>query len=816
MFVDVILPLAVPGTFSYALPEEIAHTVRPGMRVAVPFGRGRKIYGGVVRRVHGEAPVGHGTRPVLSVLDPLPIISQEQFALWDRIADHYLCMLGEVMLAALPGQLILTSGSRIMRGTTSHTVDQLSTHGAVVLQALAQHEVLNMDQVGALLGLKDPMRVLKGLLDQGVIVLEEKLKDTWRPRTITYIRVTGTAADQETMRTWFDMLEKKAPKQLAMLMRLIELSRCFTETPLEVDRSTLLNRSGGTAATLQQLIKKGILEAYEREADAPQTGSRNGTAPVLSEAQALAFKTIQDQFRSKEVVLLRGVTSSGKTELYGELIQAHIDGGRQVLYLLPEIALTTQMIARLRTRFGDHVGVFHSRMSQRERTTLWMNMIQGRGPAIVVGARSAIFLPFRDLGLVVVDEEHDPSYKQHEPAPRYHARDMAVVLAGLHGAQVMLGSATPSMESMYNAHTGKYGHVQLLVRHGQVAMPRILRVDLRDARRRKTMRGHLSNTLIGHMEDALNHREQVILFQNRRGYVPVWQCNDCGWIPQCDHCDVSLTYHKQQHLLRCHYCARHYPPPTSCGQCGSARLRMLGFGTERIEEELAEVFPQARIARMDQDTARGKQALERILDGLSQGAIDILVGTQMVTKGLDFDHVSVVGVLHADNLMRYPDLRAHERAFQLMAQVAGRSGRRSKPGTVVIQAEDVDHPILDLVAQHDVEGMYTRELAHRRAHGYPPFTRLVKLTLKHRHEDRVAETARALAELLRERFGDLVLGPDIPPVSRIKDRHLRNLLIKLRRSTHADDKQFLRDAIDRIFGLPAHAPVILAVDADPL
>ena len=475
-----------------------------------------------------------------------------------------------------------------------------------------------------------------------------------------------------------------------------------------------------------------------------------------------------------------------------------------MLYLLPEIALTTQIIARLRERFGEDISVFHSRMAQYERTALWLRCSQGADPPrIIIGARSALFLPFRRLGLLVVDEEHDSSYKQHDPAPRYNARDMAVVLSGLHGAKTLMGSATPSMESQHNARTGKYGHVRLDVRFGDVALPHIERVDLHDAYKRKTMRGHFSATLIDAIQKALDQKKQAIIFQNRRGYVPVWQCETCSWVPECEHCDVSLTYHKQMHQLRCHYCGRHYPPPTTCGNCNSPRLRMLGLGTEKIEEELTELFPDIRVARMDQDTTRGKNALENILSDFGQGKVQILVGTQMVTKGLDFDHVSVVGILNADTIMRYPDFRAHERAFQLMAQVAGRSGRRGDAGTVIIQAQEVHHEILDLVSRHDTDGMYEREIVHRRTHGYPPFIRLIELTLKHKYEDRVAATASALGMALREGLGDRVLGPDIPLVSRVRDKHLRKLLIKVRRSAHQREKDFVRDTIDKVFSVKA-------------
>lgn len=813
MFAEVILPLAVPGTFTYSIPEEL--NVLPGMRVAVPFGRGRKLYSGIIRRLHQEDPLHRKPRPILSVLDQRAIVQTEQLELWDRMAAHYLCTLGEVMIAAMPGQLTLSSETRLVAGPLVEQGIPDEGRAVFLLNALENGQVITLEQAGELLGLKDPLPAVKRLMEKGALLLEEQLKEDWKPRMATYIALAPASRSEEALHAWFDKLEK-APKQLHVLMRYVELSQCLTDSPKEVERAKLVHASGSSTAVITQLIEKGLFERYEREAGRPDPSKALITPPTLSPAQQEALDAVRREFQAHEVVLLRGVTSSGKTEIYTTLIAQALERNEQVLYLLPEIALTTQIIARLRQRFGDRIAVFHSRMAQHERTALWMRCLGDEAPDIIVGARSAMFLPQQRLGLVIVDEEHDSSYKQHEPSPRYNARDMAIVLASLHKAKVLLGSATPSMESQHNARTGKYGHVELLVRFGDVQLPNITRVDLRDAAKRKLMRGHFTGTLIDGIQSALDRREQVIVFQNRRGYVPVWQCETCGWIPECDQCDVSLTYHKQQHQLRCHYCGRQYAPPTHCGSCGSPRLRMIGFGTEKIEEELAEFFPTARIARMDQDTTRGKHSLERILTAFGQGAVDILVGTQMVTKGLDFDHVSTVGILNADLLMRFPDFRAHERAFQLMAQVAGRSGRRKNAGTVIIQAQDVNHPVLELVVRHDVDGMYQRELEHRKAHGYPPFTRLIQLTLKHRSEERVAGTASALAAALRDGLGDNVLGPEIPPVSRIRDKHLRRLLIKLSRSRHQVEKDFLRDTIDRVFGDPLHSPIQLVTDVDPV
>ena len=813
VFADVILPLAVPGIFTYALGEGME--VRPGMRVAVPFGRGRKLYGALVHRVHSDRPAYTNVREVLSLLDQEPVVTIEQLQLWERIADHYLCTLGEVMIAALPAQLSLSSETRLVAGKPEALIAAMHGRATMLLHALEEKNVITLHEAGELLNTKDPMPLVRSLMEKGALLLEEELRDTWKPKMIRYVSLTAEASTEEALHEWFDRLEK-APKQLHVLMRYIELSQLFSDRPKEVQRDLLLKMSGATPAVLMQLVKKGLFSIGEREAGKPSP-EKKSSAPTLSPAQQLSLEGVKKSFAEKDVVLLHGVTSSGKTELYITLIHEALARGEQVLYLLPEIALTAQIISRLRERFGDRIAISHSRMAQRDRTELWLRAAKSdQPPSVIVGARSALFLPFKKLGLVIVDEEHDPSYKQQDPAPRYHARDMAIVLAGIHGSKVLLGSATPSLESHHNAITGKFGHAELLVRFGDVAMPAITRVDLRDAQKRKLMRGHFSSTLIETVQEAIGKKEQAIIFQNRRGYVPVWQCETCGWVPECDHCDVSLTYHKFHHQLRCHYCGRNYPPPRSCASCGSGKLKMLGFGTEKIEEELTEIFPDARIARMDQDTMRGKHALDRILTSFGQGAIDILVGTQMVTKGLDFDHVSVVGILNADNLMRFPDFRAHERAFQLMAQVAGRSGRRKKAGTVIIQAHDVQHPVLDLVVRHDVEGMYRREIEHRRNHGYPPFLRLIQLTVKHRNEEKAIATAAALAIALREGLGERVLGPEVPVVSRVRDKHLRRILIKLRRSAHTAEKNFVRDTIDRIFGMPEHANVQLVTDVDPM
>lgn len=813
-YVDLIVPLAYPGMLTYALPADAQHAV-PGMRVVVGLGKGRKLYTAIVRRVHGTAPVGREVREVQSVLDSAPVANERQLELWDRITTHYLCTPGETMLAALPGPLVLSSETRLMAGVQRERDLGSLGREAILLDVLEQQPMITVAQAAELLKVKDPLAVVKPMIDDGRLLLAEALPEPVTVRTERFVKLHAQHASETALHALFDRLAEK-PKWLELLMKYVELSRCLSADPREVKRDQLLRASGHSPAVLRTLIKREVFEEYERPAGSVVYHA--GGRPVdLSADQSQALAELRAAMDTHEVSLLHGVTASGKTELYVKLIGDVIGGGGQALYLLPEIALTTQVIGRLKARFGDRVGVYHSRLNTRERTDLWHRALDpATAPPIIVGARSALFLPFHALRLVIVDEEHDPSYKQQEPSPRYQARDMAVVLAALHGAKTVLGSATPAMESLYNAHNGKYGFVRLLKRFADAPLPTIARVDLRDAYRRKRMKGHLSQDLVDAINAGIARREQTILFQNRRGYTPLWQCETCAWIPHCDHCDAGLTYHKAQHGLRCHYCGREYAPPKECRSCGSTRLRMLGFGTEKIEEELQLTFPEARIARMDQDSTKGRLAFDRLLARLGEGGIDILVGTQMVTKGLDFEGVTTIGVLNADQLMRHPDLRAHERAFQLMSQVAGRSGRGANPGTVYLQAHDVHHPVIGLVVQHDVEGFYQRELEHRRAHGYPPFARLVRLTLKHRSEERVEGTAQAIAAPLREVFAERLLGPEPPLVARVRDLHLRTMLIKLRRDRYLDEKAALHRAIQEVHALQEHAPVRLVIDVDPM
>lgn len=814
-FIDLILPLAVPGTFTYRAPTG-NEPVEPGMRVVVPFGSGGRLYTGLVVRCHDEAPAQRKLREALSVLDARPIVTMDQVALWERMAEHYLCTLGEVMIAALPGALLLSSTTRIVATATTAESSTRTPRLALLLDALEARGVLTTAEAGALLGVKDPLRAVQRLVEQGAVALEEEMRKPYAPKATPHVELTPEAASEEALHAWFDRLAR-APKQLALLMKGIEMGRWLEGEPRPVPLPRLLKAAGASRASFDPLVDKGLFQLREGVAESPPAADPRIVLPELSAHQEQALGSIRTALKEHRCVLLQGVTGSGKTEVYSHLITEAIANEGQVLYLLPEIALTTQLVGRLRARFGARVTVFHSRLSPAQQAEVWHRMRSDPGSApIVIGARSALFLPFTRPRLIIVDEEHDPSYKQHDPAPRYHARDMALVLATLHNAPVVLGSATPSMESMHNARTGKFGLAKLEERYGRSVLPEVRTVDLREARKRKRMRGHFTPELVEAIERTVARGDQVILFQNRRGYSPVWQCEQCGHVPGCDHCDVSLTYHKRDHTLRCHYCGRHYPPPSVCASCGSHRLRMLGLGTERIEEELANLLPTVRVARLDQDTARGKHALERLLTDFAEGAIDVLVGTQMVTKGLDMERVNTVGIMDADRLLRFPDLRAHERAFQLMAQVAGRSGRRDDPGLVLIQASEVAHPVLGFVLKHDVDGFYARESEHRQAHGYPPFSRLVRITLKHRDEARVAAAAEALLVLLRPQFGDRVLGPEVPAVAWVRDLHIRNVLVKIAKSRHGSEKDALARALEALRDDPEHGRMRIIVDVDPL
>ncbi|HRR63044.1 MAG TPA: primosomal protein N', partial [Paludibacteraceae bacterium] len=678
-----------------------------GMRVVVPFGK-KKMYSAIIYLVHSIKPnLPYEIKEIICFLDEKPIIRPLQIKFWEWIANYYLSSLGEVYQSAIPSGLKLESETRICINSSFEIDDSFSKREMKILEALSDKKEITISQLIKKTGINNILPLLNSLLEKNAIEIKEELTEKIRPKTEIFVRLSPSAQNEEQLHQIFDSLAR-AKKQLNLLMTYVELSKCLSPQPVEVSKKMLLEKSGVSATTLDALVKRKILETYTKEIDR----LNHSALPVndlypLNSFQQKALSEIEEQFLQKNVVLLHGVTSSGKTELYLHLIQKTLNEGKQVLYLVPEIALTTQLTSRLRRVFGNKLGVYHSRFSDAERVEIWNNVLNNKGYEIIIGARSSIFLPFRQLGLIIVDEEQETSYKQFDPAPRYHARNAAIVLTSLHEAKTLLGTATPAIESYYNAQIGKYGLVELNQRYLELSMPEILVVDLKEAYRKRQIEGHFTPLLLEKMKNALENREQIILFQNRRGYARYLECKMCAYVPKCKNCDVSLTFHKTSNTLICHYCGYSEPISTVCPACGTPHeLSNKGFGTEKIEDEIRKFFPETRIARMDLDTTKSRKSYEKIIADFEQYKIDILVGTQMVTKGLDFDRVSLVGILNADNLFHFPDFRAYERAFQLLAQVSGRAGRKNKQGTVILQTFEPQHPIIQQVINNDYLSMY--------------------------------------------------------------------------------------------------------------
>ncbi len=827
LFAEVLLPLPLPGTFTYRIPYGMNGEVEAGRRVVVQFGK-KKIYTGLVREVHDRVPGKYVPKYVLSVLDSQPVVNARQFRFWDWIADYYMCHHGEVMNAALPSALKLASETRLVQHPAfDGDVDQLNEKEYLVAEAIDIQKTLTVSEVSRIVGFQKVIPLIKNLIEKKVVLVEEEIKQRYKPKTDTFIRLSANYTAEDQLKNVFDDLEKRAYKQLELLMTFLRLCGDCDVADFEIRQADLLNACDAGAAQLQALVKKGIFDKQTRTTSRLQEFDAETAVDSIefTPSQEEALKKIRDSFSAKAVTLLHGVTSSGKTEIYIRLIRDVLDKGQQVLFLLPEIALTTQIINRLRKYFGDSVGVYHSRYSEFERVEIWnrvMGIDSGREDTsgkyrVVLGARSALFLPFSNLGLVIVDEEHDPSYKQYAPAPRYLARDAAIMLGAMHGAKILLGSATPSVESYYNATFEKYGLVELKERFGGIQMPEILVADLKKETRRKTMKSHFSAFLVEHVKEALDKKEQVILFQNRRGFSLRVECESCNWIPTCKNCDVSLIYHKKYNQLRCHYCGYSTPVPVRCPECGHTGLKMKGFGTEKVEDDLAILFPEARIARMDLDTTRSKNAYQRIITDFEERRIDILVGTQMVTKGLDFDHVSIVGILNADSLISFPDFRSFERSFQLMAQVSGRAGRKFGRGKVIIQTYNPYHAVIRYVIDNAYDLMFRSQLHERQQFKYPPFFRIVELQLQHRDEGFLNAAANELAAGLRRLLGKRVLGPEYPVVSRIKNLYLKNILIKLEKGpkTHVLKSQ-IKEVIEEFNTGSAYKSARVVVDVDPL
>ena len=776
-FVEVILPLSLPKTFTYLVSEMEFNYIKKGMRVAVPFGKS-KIYTALVIALHQNQPVLYEAKEIHQILDDKPIVNELQINHWQWISSYYMCSIGDVYRGALPSALLLESETIISQKSETF-VDQasLSDDEFLVYQALQQQSSLKVQDIIAILNKKNILPVIQKLINKNILFLQEEMIEGYKPKLIRYIRLHEQYQSEQGLTTLLEIL-KSANKQKELVLQYFQL-QAREKNPIPV--KLLTETANTTTAIVKVLIEKQIFEEYYIQQDRVNFDKNKTENKLhLSNAQQTALTEIKTVFAKKEVCLLHGVTSSGKTEIYTSLIEEYIAQGKQILYLLPEIALTTQLVGRLTQHFGNQVAVFHSKYSNNERVEVWNQVLNNSVKAqIVIGARSALFLPFSNLGIIIVDEEHEQTFKQQDPAPRYHARDAAIVLANAHQSKVLLGSATPSIETYFNAQSNKFGLVTITERFGKVQMPEIELVDLKDSYFRKRMKGHFSTTLIDAITEAFSLGEQVILFQNRRGFSPVLECMTCGHVPQCQQCDVSLTYHKFKNQLRCHYCGYAMAKPSNCHSCSSVHLATKGFGTEQIELELAELFPTKNIKRMDQDTTRGKYSFEKLIDSFKNREIDVLVGTQMLAKGLDFDNVSLVGIMNADNMLYHPDFRAFERSFQMMTQVAGRAGRSEKRGKVIIQTYNTEHNIIQQVTNNDYIGMYNEQLYERQIYKYPPYFRLIKLTLKHRDFEKLKEGTLWLYQVLKQNFDIPILGPEEPAINRIRNEYIRTIMIKI-------------------------------------
>ena len=779
-FINVILPIPLELSFTYSITEEEAKILQPGMRVAVPFGKS-KIYTGIIFSVHQNPPEAYEAKGIHEILDDYPIVNATQLKHWEWIATYYMCTLGEVVRSALPGAFLLESETLVLRNT-EYDIDEneLLDDEFLVFEALQHQSILKVQEVSAIVERKNVLPILQRLLEKKVIVLKEEVYEQYKPKLVRYVKLGEEHASDEKLEELLNSLTR-APKQSQVVLSLFQL-QAKSQKPIKV--SELEKSSNTSKAIIKTLVDKGILEEYFIKTDRVSYDgeSDNSETKDLNEFQEAALVDIKSAFGENKVTLLKGVTSSGKTEVYVKLIEECLEKGLQALYLLPEIALTTQLISRLQEYFGEKIAIYHSKYNVQERVEVWQNVLQSKPKAqLVIGARSAMYLPFSKLGLVIVDEEHESSFKQFDPAPRYHARDAAIVLGHLHKANILLGSATPSVETYHNAQTGKYGYAEITRRYGNVLMPEMELVDIKEESRKRKMKGHFSERLFLEMEETLKDGAQIILFQNRRGFAPLMECLTCGHSPQCPNCDVSLTYHQYRNQLRCHYCGHHTALPESCFACGSSELDTKGFGTEQIEKEVTALFPDAKVGRMDLDTTRGKHGYEKIITAFEQQELDILVGTQMVTKGLDFRNVNLVGVMNADSLLNFPDYRAHERTYQLLTQVSGRAGRTKKRGRVVIQTYNPYHQILKQVTNSDYEGMYKEQLYEREQFKYPPLNRIIKITFKHKNYNVLNEAADWFSGALRSNFGGTVLGPEYPPVARIRNQYLKHIVIKVQK-----------------------------------
>ncbi|MDA3878817.1 MAG: primosomal protein N' [Prolixibacteraceae bacterium] len=822
LYADVLLPVPLLQEFTYHVPPHFIDKIVPGCRVIVQFGQ-RKLLTGIVKNTHLIKPE-YDTKPIEATLDDAPILSNLQFQFWEWIAGYYMCSEGEVMKAALPSGLKLDSQTSVLINDNWEEKEdkKLSPTEESVFQFIEFQKKTNMQQINSLTKRANAYPVIKSLLQKGAVIIEEELKKAARPKTVTYIRINTSLKSEEAMKMAFENL-KRAKKQLNLLMFLLNKLNFYAPQQTQtISKKELIKESEYNENTLKQLEKKGYIDLFDVEIDRLPDIQKSKDINKLNPYQEKALNEIYASFIKKDVVLLHGITASGKTEIYIKMIQEQMKVGKQVLYLLPEIALTSQIIERLTAVFGDKAGIYHSKFSDSERVEIWNKVLdfsdsESNKYQLVLGARSALLLPFKKLGLVIIDEEHETSFKQFDPAPRYNARDASVVLAKLHNAKVLMGTATPSFESYFNAKTNKYGYVQLNNRHSNIEMPEIIIADLKAAYKRKQMKSHFAPLLFEAIENALAQNEQVILFQNRRGFSPFLQCRICGWIPKCKHCDVSLTYHKFFNNLQCHYCGYSINLPSACPDCNSADIQTKGFGTEKVEDEIKIIFPNVSVGRLDYDATKRKHGFEKVLHNFSSQKTQILVGTQMITKGLDFDNVSTVGILNADNLLDYPDFRSYERAYQLMAQVSGRSGRKSKRGKVIIQTSQPEHRVINLVQKNDYETFFNTYIEERKTFRYPPWYRLINITIKHKNRNRAITASKQLGAELRKTFKTRILGPDFHLISRVQQYYQLIIRIKLEKSIPPDKaKSEIRNSIKKVLNIENNSSVQINIDVDPL
>lgn len=821
VFADLILPVPIPKLFTYRVARTMSDLIKVGARVIVQFGKNRVITA-VVGKLHTTPPAKYQAKYILELLDEEPLVMASQLELFRWMAEYYLCTIGEVMNVALPSGLKITSQSKVQYNPDFDYAELLTEEEVGLLEEIKKHPALSYEEIARLVEGTNINALIKSLVGKRAVILFEQVKEKYKPKIARKVRLTTAYESAAALQMLMKDLERQ-PKQQEVLLRYLSFIPVQNNPALNqkgLDKGVFTQEENSLSSSLNTLMKHGVFEPFEitvsRFADIPDTPT---VEIKLSPSQQDAVRQIQEHFQDKEVVLLHGITGSGKTEVYIHMIKQALESGTQVLFLLPEIALTTQIVVRLRKVFGDKMGIYHSKFSDNERVEVWKGIIEGKFQ-FVVGVRSAVFLPFTNLGLIIVDEEHETSYKQFDPAPRYHARDVAVVMAYMHHGKVLLGSATPSLESYYHAQQSRYGLVEMFERYGNAALPEFLLIDIKLEKKQRKMKNEFSSVLLDYMQYNLEHSEQTILFQNRRGYSPYIQCEECNWIAECNNCDVSLTYHMKVAELRCHYCGHKEQVPRICPNCGSPKVKTMGFGTEKIEDELHLIYPNARVQRMDMDTTRAKNAYQQIIQDFENEQIDILVGTQMVSKGLDFGNVSVVGIFDADRMIHFPEFRASERAFQMLTQVSGRAGRRAgRPGKVLIQTHNPTQEILKWVIQNDYRTMYDTEISEREQYNYPPFTRLIKLIVKHPDRDTSQRAAAQLAEKLLAELGhSRVLGPEPPLVERVRNQFLFEILIKLEREkiNFKAAKSFIQDKVTDILTDKTLKNINVVVDVDSM